>query len=495
MLKAIKTSDIEELKKFRGKYDICDLYSAINYGSFDSVKFFIEEMKMTPVTIHVELAFNMGHSEIFAYFVDNFNHLLNCNTINFNLCKGNDLDAKVFEDKFKTISQDEQLNVRVKLMVAIYQSVNYTLTSNNLRNILSHNITSLELQFILENVITSSEMELYVIALLYKLSDLNLSLPCISKLSPHLTSSMTNKLIDHIILDRTKQVQCILNIIRHIDMHGIIFNEDFPFFEFNIILDNFKSLFDLLPITLPILIAWIEKSISNRELDYMDILSTKVDLINQIPLDIQRHFIKTAILDNRGPSKTIIDTLIHIFPFLINEKWLQWIDIIKEHGFENANFAQDIIQEEISTLLPAINFDFELPEKKERWCWWRPRFPDENGATYVCDTYEHDLEIDPQFKDIKTLNDIKDNLEYLNETFNSVTDCYFNVRDNGVFYVDSQDCLIWAIEFQTGYVYIYDPDDIFQTTYVAHSIPEFLTRIQQHNVMFSESHSVIYMYL
>lgn len=102
-------------------------------------------------------------------------------------------------------------------------------------------------------------------------------------------------------------------------------------------------------------------------------------------------------------------------------------------------------------------------------------------ATYGQWSYQSlpPIEIDPQFQEITTLDQLIQSLSLLRTIISSPTACYFQVDlADRTFYRDQQDCVIWALNSQ-GQVYLDgDPHAI-----VALSLPEFLTRVHLENTI------------
>lgn len=117
------------------------------------------------------------------------------------------------------------------------------------------------------------------------------------------------------------------------------------------------------------------------------------------------------------------------------------------------------------------------------WIWIGVNFDFNKFTTYSTTPYkEHP--INPLFENIKNISDIQSNISHLRELIKSVTSCYFDFNDD-IFYRDQQDCVIWAHDSKTGGVYIYDNNDKNIKTYVAKSIPEFLSHIYDDNNNYS----------
>lgn len=102
--------------------------------------------------------------------------------------------------------------------------------------------------------------------------------------------------------------------------------------------------------------------------------------------------------------------------------------------------------------------------------------------TYTLIDYkEH--KIDVIFKDIKTLKDVAQKKDFINKQINSVTACYVDVRENGIFYRDQQDCVVWSLDDKTGNVIANDE------FIVAKNIPEFLTHMRDESNTWRQEHS------
>jgi hypothetical protein len=127
--------------------------------------------------------------------------------------------------------------------------------------------------------------------------------------------------------------------------------------------------------------------------------------------------------------------------------------------------------------------------------WWcvGSLFPDNKYGTYKCYEYSKmpKIEISDKFAKYKSINDINDNFDELNETLNSPTACYFEVTKlnsgDNIFMRDQQDCLLWALH-NDGFVYIYEGEDEGITNVVAGSLAEFLSRIYLENVLWYKTY-------
>lgn len=105
------------------------------------------------------------------------------------------------------------------------------------------------------------------------------------------------------------------------------------------------------------------------------------------------------------------------------------------------------------------------------WCWIRVCMDPNKFQTYEkIDYVEHKtLKL---FEKITSLDLIHE--KTLNDIIKSPTSSYFDIdEESGIFYRDQQDCYIWYLEKDTGYVYI-DGD---KKMYVAKSLAEFISHI------------------
>ena len=129
---------------------------------------------------------------------------------------------------------------------------------------------------------------------------------------------------------------------------------------------------------------------------------------------------------------------------------------------------------------------------KEQYGWYGVELPNRpTQYTYYFWPEEKipKIKIKEEFQDITTLSKLQSYLDRANPSsplFNSPTDCFFDVGrkslckaertavDDNVFFLDSQDCLVWYLD-EKGRVRA-DSHII-----VARSLPEFLTRIELEN--------------
>lgn len=123
--------------------------------------------------------------------------------------------------------------------------------------------------------------------------------------------------------------------------------------------------------------------------------------------------------------------------------------------------------------------------KREGWWAIESVYEDNRCATYTCFLRpEHVPKIVPyaeymQFKTLDSLRSLRqDELEVrLKKFLRSPTCCELRLNSSkGIFWVDSQGCLLWRFHPKTGHVY-----ELHSGVCVAKSLPEFLTRIAIEN--------------
>lgn len=141
----------------------------------------------------------------------------------------------------------------------------------------------------------------------------------------------------------------------------------------------------------------------------------------------------------------------------------------------------------------------------EEWKWIRIRKSGEED-TYIVDKYERFNVINSKFANIKTLRDLRDNIEYITEDWRSPTGCFFGLPDTpwrmhycgetdrflnlpedtveSVFYCDSQFLFEWEIN-SDGRISVQDRN---KKIFVAHDLPEFLSRMDYENKCWYKEH-------
>lgn len=113
--------------------------------------------------------------------------------------------------------------------------------------------------------------------------------------------------------------------------------------------------------------------------------------------------------------------------------------------------------------------------EETKWCWIGVPFK-MSFCTY--DTYKYkEHPIKDKYKKFSSLSDLNDEINIF-----SPTACYFDINTkSGLFYRDQQDCVRWVYESDTGFI---------KTTsgaYVAKSLPEFLSHIEDDSMKWFES--------
>jgi len=88
----------------------------------------------------------------------------------------------------------------------------------------------------------------------------------------------------------------------------------------------------------------------------------------------------------------------------------------------------------------------------------------------------------PEFAHVKTWQDLEKNLELLEQTNLSVTGCYYNLSRPPIFYMDSQGCVIWALNVDHQ---VYCHPNLSEV--VSHSLPEFLSRVRIESILWRKS--------
>lgn len=184
-------------------------------------------------------------------------------------------------------------------------------------------------------------------------------------------------------------------------------------------------------------------------------------------------------------KKDIVHGTIIFYPdmldnLIINIKWtekVRWVDLIKSFG---SQICEDVFEQ--VTRINLVDFSDPIPEDYiKEWVWIGPS----GGATYeITEYFEHPIK--SKFNHIKTLNDIYSNIEMLSKEIDSRA--YFHVNDpkeskchnyhyySDVFYRDHQYYYLWALA-DDGSVYIKNNDNPYITQYVAKSLPEFLSHL------------------
>ena len=140
-----------------------------------------------------------------------------------------------------------------------------------------------------------------------------------------------------------------------------------------------------------------------------------------------------------------------------------------------------------------------LESPQEKWNW--VRIGDIGEPTYVFDNYQQFVDINPRFININSLRDLRDHIKQVQNDWCSPTSCHFGLPDaawkefyegvtdcfldlpqdatESIFYCDSQGCVNWELN-SDGRVSVQDQDQD-DKIYVAHNLPEFLSRMDFEN--------------
>lgn len=112
--------------------------------------------------------------------------------------------------------------------------------------------------------------------------------------------------------------------------------------------------------------------------------------------------------------------------------------------------------------------------EETKWCWIGVPFK-RSFCTY--DTYKYkEHPIKDKYKKFLSLRDLNDEIGIF-----SPTSCYFDINlKSGLFYRDQQDCVRWVYESDTGFV------KTTNDVYVAKSLPEFLSHIEDDSMKWFE---------
>lgn len=223
------------------------------------------------------------------------------------------------------------------------------------------------------------------------------------------------------------------------------------------------------------------------------------ETLQYLNIEICRKIISILVFDSNLAHALVIKALVfrpELFDFIIEtvgwtKYWAQtirWVDCVKRFGLEACKEVLD----DVSKFKHAdlINFSEAQPsDYTEYWNWNGVNMDMSKFTTYNRDDYiPHP--ISDKFKNILTLQDLAAN-EWINdELIQSPTACYFDLDGElgpEVFYRDQQDCIIWALDAKTGYVYIFDDDRPYTRCYTARSLPEFLSHIYDNSKAWYES--------
>lgn len=491
----INKDDLNGIRNLNIKWDENHVRYAVVAGSMNVLKYFIDEKKVVPCPKGITYAFIEAKLDLFYYLArKNFKHQIVLPWI-FDDCRFyrkeihseyDSVNVQEFEDIFQVkINSDTSVTMKIRLIVALCNSLLYRVTGEDLWFLIIankfHSFSPTDFYFLIQNTNIDKESILARhVGFMYGY-DIDITLPIVQKLSSHFTSPLTNEIIKEISFDGDDKQKvydtAIRNVKYHIENYGMHFDDEFPFFKFN---NKFESILAVLNIPSDIWYVWLFHCINgpqfgNSSIYHLKLLLTYHALFIENLSESQKQKLFIFVLTRRI-SRELIDLLLKTFPSLSQNKWLEWTTIVRIIGLSDSEYLEEKIDESYPDICSLIDFDVKLPEQKEeRWAWYGIGGIDE--GTYVRIDYAHNIEILDEFKNIKTISDISSNISKLSKRIRSPTDCYFDVNDSEVFYKDSQGCILWALEEHTGRVYIYDEDNMFTRTFVAKSLPEFLSRI------------------
>jgi len=203
--------------------------------------------------------------------------------------------------------------------------------------------------------------------------------------------------------------------------------------------------------------------------------------------EFDEDFLKECILAGvKAENMLTLNVLSSYLPETFHTK-IKWNDLTNTYILPTLRYMQRFIENKYPLLLKFVDFTITNPKKPtENWYW--PSIggvysPDGEGGygTYDYIDYKYVPTITDYgiYKDIKTLKDVKENLEMLEAKLDSPTSCRYEFGGNN-FFADQQWCFVAAVD-DTGRVYDDKRSTPDKMCYMAKSIPEFLMRIQLEN--------------
>lgn len=486
ILEIIKNDDVDTLRTISFSNADCYITHAVITSSVNTLKYFLEEMKMKVPSGALTYAFDVCNIHIFLYLVKTFKPRIDISSIIFSHCfsqkrylhKFEQLsDTQDFENTF-AVKVPEGTNIKLRLIVALCTALSYTLTYKDIQslvvcNIRQYHLSAEDFYFIIQNVKMDPLMSEH--AMLMYGTDFDLQ--TIKNLHPYFTTSVTNKMIKSLPFEY-KQVQekYVNNLINQIRKYGIELNDEFPFFKFK---DNFELILKELTIPYKIWFSWIKNCIHRIDnclpsvYHLQLLLQYNPQFIKDTSKDSQRELFIHTVIHGSLDTEEIIDMLLILFPSLNAQKWLQWITIVKLIGLHQSEYLKEQMCVKYEKL---INFKVIFPSPLEdKWVWYKVKKDFVRDAIYIRVPYQHYTSIHPEFMNIKTIANIKTHMQFLKRyiQFHQGCDFYF---EGEIFY---QHCgHQWALEKDTGRVYMYDSHNLFIKEIVAASVPEFLSRIE-----------------
>jgi len=477
---------LDDIREKEFTYNSKFINDATYYGHLDIVKYFIEELKYNPTPYDVSTALLEGKFDIFYYFLNLgydpeishiFDHLQNKFHKSNTKCQS--INQELWNAHFKTpINNNPEISIIMRLLLSLCQYKSYIIKKYDLERLIFAfeqqipKCSILDFYFFIDNF-SLEEISKNSIIRIY---NLDIDFNKIQHISPKFRAPIPNSLIRDILKDNVLPLK---NIISHIGMHGIELDDSLPCLQS----DLFKEILGKIELTHELWYKWIHESISNKLSKHLEYLfGYKESYITELT-ERHKNMFFLNILNNL--DNLVCECFLKQFPNIKCE----WLDLIKIIGLDECKYIRKEIKKKYPNLIPHINFKFDFPKRKEKWLWWGLSDLYDGEGTYSTIEYKEITNINSKFSNIKTISNLKNNLDMLNTKISSPTDCYFEI-DKEVFYHDSQDCLIWALEPKTGYVYIYEPNNIFTRIYVAKSLPEFLTHIDLENMEWYTKHNI-----
>lgn len=494
----IRKGDIESLRKLDFDPTVPFSNATCEGKITEVIKYLADERKAIPNSDAVFYAFVYGNIDMFLYLVKIakrpieiyrvFNRIdrlhLNKDCV-LKLANVTPSQLQAFESTLNVkLLEDTNINLAMKLLVALCTSLHYTITNNDIHSMITKNRFGKFLKehfvFLLNNI-KVEPLSVENAGFIY-CTDLDVS--TLRGMSMHFTTPLVNDIITNIPFvtygdDTVIISRCINNMLTHIDTYGIVLDDNFPF-EF--METNFNLVLAKITLDQNRWLLWLGYCIQHRLLYHFTcLLNYKQDYLDSTEIDKQRLF-KYALIKDRD----FVPLLLEKYCPSKDGHWLKWLDVVKLLGASDSDDLKTVVQK-YKDLLPMIDFETGFPiVKKEEWIWFGiSSIYDNRGSTYHSIPYEHKIPILEEFKNIINLKDVKSNLSKL-KRIHSPTGCYFNIGGE-VFYHDSQGCILWALD-EKGRVYIHDPDNAFSIQLVAASLPEFLSRIKWECTTFFSSH-------
>jgi len=522
----VRSNNLEMAKKSiddSGLFIVTDseVKHAAMCGSFNVLKWLIEELHVKPCGKAASYALERQQYEEVLYLLKhdgyvNVNYMFTDYRVpkeTEKLCAESIKKFKdsgvYFDNKYKKSSIYFQFmmafakhyNEVITIANAFYIFCSYFLNwKDNVKNDLSETDILLTLDLIKGSIRCSdnhdSKYIRYVTILMgkadiwYKLMDLPLeSMPidilneCISNIHYEKEEHIKNLMFENL-MSYLKKYKCVIDSKNNKNMSDYCFRTDMN--------EKLKQLLTTIEMDTDTFVSLLYNA-KNMNSKCVEILLDygKNDLINRISNETKKDIIHKSIETYRFDN--LMMTLIESLNY--TDK-IKWIDIKKEYGISRAEDAREVMIKNNSKVIDLIDFDESDVSIEEKWVWWGIKgiYNKDRNGTYQLFDYNDLLKLTDneifdklkeQFNDIKTFDDLEKNINMLSETIDSPTACYFHLdRKTGIFYRDQQACVIWALS-EDNRVYVYEYGEFpYKISYVAKSLPEFLTRIKYESYRF-----------